>query len=175
MQLLTIPDTGLFSKIRNALILAVVAAALGYGYMWHQAELATAIVATETRMQTKAAEQRTELLNKSAETTARLYSQLDKTKQEKQDEIQAIHHGYSIIIASLQDRPTNRRTDLPGNPGDTTTQGATGLQLSRPDGEFLAGFARSTAELQTELKACYKQYETVRIEFQRFKQATKNP
>lgn len=69
----------------------------------------------------------------------------------------------SRLSDSLRQRPDRpSQSDLPGNPADGAgVTGATGLQLYRRDGEFLARFAGDTTRLQLELKKCYAQYAVV--------------
>ena len=89
-----------------------------------------------------------------------------KTKQKAADD-----KRINSLIASLRDRP-DRPSDssVTGSTSESTTPtGATGLQLYSSDAKFLIGYARDTAELQSELKQCLFDYETVRTTLNQYR------
>jgi hypothetical protein len=86
----------------------------------------------------------------------------DQLRKEKDREIREISARATALSNSLRDRserPTEGNS-LPGSSG--ACRGASGAQLARGDGEFLAGYAADAAKLQTALNQCIKQYEAVR-------------
>lgn len=92
-----------------------------------------------------------------------LVEKINAIEQDKINEIAAINSRYSSTIASLQQRADRK----PANPGGVPTasptcQGATGADLSRSDGIFLAGESARADELRTALGACYKAYDSIR-------------
>lgn len=88
---------------------------------------------------------------------------LGKTEQEKQDEIDRVRAAGAAAIAGLQNRPDRKPAGASGVPtAAPACQGATGAELSRPDGEFLAGLAQRADEQRAALTACYSAYDAVR-------------
>lgn len=86
----------------------------------------------------------------------------DKLREEKDREIRNVNARAAALANSLRDRP-ERPTE--GSAVSSTTgacSGATGAQLARGDGEFLAGYAADAARLKAALDQCVKQYETLR-------------
>ena len=84
-------------------------------------------------------------------------------REEKDREIRNINARATALANSLRDRPDRPTTESGAMSGTTgTCSGATGAQLARSDGEFLAGYAADAAKLKTALDQCVKQYETLR-------------
>ena len=86
----------------------------------------------------------------------------DKLREEKDRELRNINARATALANSLRDRP-ERPTQGSAVSGSTSTcVGATGKELARGDGEFLAGYAADAARLKAALDQCVKQYETLR-------------
>ena len=87
----------------------------------------------------------------------------DHLREEKDREIRNINARATALANSLRDRP-DRSTTESGAVSSTAgaCSGATGAQLARSDGEFLAGYAADAARLKAALDPCVKQYETLR-------------
>ena len=86
----------------------------------------------------------------------------DKLREEKDRELRNVNARAAALANSLRDRP-ERPTE--GSAVSSTTgacSGATGAQLARGDGEFLAGYAADAARLKAALDQCVRQYETLR-------------
>lgn len=82
--------------------------------------------------------------------------------QGKQDEINAIAIRLAGTTSRLQQRPDRKSPDPGGMPGATPScAGTTGAELSRPDGEFLAGEAARADTIRAALAQCYRQYEAL--------------
>ena len=87
----------------------------------------------------------------------------DNLRQEKEREIRNITARANALANSLRDRP-DRATAQGGAVSGTSDacRGASGAQLARRDGEFLAGYASDAAKLSAALNQCIKQYEMLR-------------
>lgn len=85
----------------------------------------------------------------------------NRTRKLKDHEIREANARNTALLNSLRERP-----ERPTNGGVSTDTGAcvaaTGAQLARGDGEFLARYAADAARLQAELNACAKQYDEVK-------------
>lgn len=78
----------------------------------------------------------------------------------KQNEINAINRANAALVAELQQRPA-RQTGMPQDAG-TNQIGCDGSKLYREDAEFLAGEAAAADKLQSALKSCYQQYDSIK-------------
>ena len=87
----------------------------------------------------------------------------ENLRLEKEREIKNINARATALANSLRerpDRPAAQGGAVPSASG--ACSGATGAQLARGDGEFLAGYAADAARLQASLTQCVKQYEALR-------------
>jgi hypothetical protein len=95
-----------------------------------------------------------------------LQAQADRLREEKDNEIRNLNARAAALTNSLRDRPSRTATIASTVPSSTGLScpalTCTGAELSREDGEFLAGEAARADELRAALKQCYKQYESVR-------------
>jgi hypothetical protein len=86
----------------------------------------------------------------------------DKLRRDKDAEIRNINARATALTNSLRDRQ-ERPTQSGNGPGAARScSGASGAELAKGDGEFLAGYAADAARLQAALDQCVKQYNTVR-------------
>jgi hypothetical protein len=95
-----------------------------------------------------------------------LQIQADRLREEKDNEIRNLNARATALSNSLRDRPS-RTTTVASTVSSSTglscpTLTCTGAELSREDGEFLAGEAARADEARTLLKQCYDQYNAVR-------------
>ena len=95
-----------------------------------------------------------------------LQAQADRLREEKDNEIRNLNARATALTNSLRDRPS-RTTTVASTVSSSTglscpTLTCTGAELSREDGEFLAGEAARADEARTLLKQCYDQYNAVR-------------
>jgi len=95
-----------------------------------------------------------------------LQIQADRLREEKDNEIRNLNARATALTNSLRDRPS-RTTTVASTVSSSTglscpTLTCTGAELSREDGEFLAGEAARADEARTLLKQCYDQYNAVR-------------
>lgn len=86
----------------------------------------------------------------------------DRIEKDKADEISSLRADRDAAFAELQDRP---RRPAPSATQSATApedgSGATGRQLYGEDAEFLVGEAARADEIRAEVKACYRQYDSL--------------
>ncbi len=81
--------------------------------------------------------------------------------EKKNHEIREINARATALANSLRQRP--ERTESSSVPSTTAScSGASGAQLARGDGEFLAGYSTDAAKLQAALNQCIAQYDAIR-------------
>ena len=87
----------------------------------------------------------------------------ENLRQEKEREIRNINARATALANSLRER-ADRPTSEGGAVSSTASacRGASGAQLARGDGEFLAGYSADAARLAASLDQCIKQYEMLR-------------
>jgi len=87
----------------------------------------------------------------------------DNLRMEKEREIKNINARATALANSLRERPDRPTTESGAMSGSACAcSGASGAQLARGDGEFLARYSADAARLSIELDKCVKQYEAVR-------------
>ena len=92
-----------------------------------------------------------------------LTRQIEEQNHARQKEIDDITNNHRRIVAGLRQRlsrPRNHPT--PASTDTAHSEGCTGAELHREDGEFLAGEATRGDVLRAELTRCYDQYDKVR-------------
>lgn len=87
----------------------------------------------------------------------------DNLRMEKEREIKNINARATALANSLRERPDRPTTEGGAVPGATCAcSGASGAQLARGDGEFLARYSADAARLAASLDQCIKQYDALR-------------
>lgn len=89
--------------------------------------------------------------------TATLASDIDKTRKQRDAQLQVTRDRLTIALNSLRDRTDTRLPDV--TPEEC--KGGTGAGLSGPDGRFLEGEAARANELRTHLGACYQEVDDI--------------
>ncbi len=92
-----------------------------------------------------------------------LQAQADQLREDANARIKDIDSRANKLVDSLRQRP-DRTTTTAGavsNPSQSCS-GASGAELDRRNGEFLAWYAADAARLASALDTCLKQYEAVR-------------
>jgi len=87
----------------------------------------------------------------------------DNARLEKNRAIREANARHTVMSNLLRNRPD--RSSAPSGAMSSTSctcSGATGAQLAKGDGEFLAGYSTDVARLQAEFHQCVRQYEKVR-------------
>jgi hypothetical protein len=86
----------------------------------------------------------------------------DKLRRDKDAEIRNINARATALTNSLRDRQERPTQSGDGSGAARSCSGASGAELAKGDGEFLAGYAADAARLQAALDQCVKQYNAVR-------------
>lgn len=99
-------------------------------------------------------------LKASRDATDALQHTINQNQRLQNERIQAINDRHAAVVTGLRNRPEARAASVSPTPNTTgNPEGATGLQLSGPDGRFLAGEAARGDALRASLQTCYKNYE----------------
>ena len=147
-------------------ISALVAGLLFSAWVWHKKEIEIALI---EQRQILVEQHNLELIkvnNQKQAIEQSLREEILVNERTKNEEIRRINARHNSIVAGLRDRPIERQTptnDSRDSSEATATAGATGLQLSALDAEVVVRFSRDTAELQSELIACMRDFEDVRL------------
>jgi hypothetical protein len=93
-----------------------------------------------------------------------LQAQADQLREESNARVKDINSRTDKLIDSLRQRPDRNSTAAAGAVSGATQScsGASGAELDRRNGEFLAWYAADAARLASALDTCLKQYEAVR-------------
>lgn len=86
----------------------------------------------------------------------------DKLRKDKDAQIASLNARLGAALSSLSERPSRPSSASQSTPAACSCAGATGAQLSREDGTFLAREAARADSLRAALDQCYKQYDAVR-------------
>jgi hypothetical protein len=86
----------------------------------------------------------------------------DRLRREKDAEIRDINARTIALSNSLRDRQERPASNNSVSGVTRSCAGASGAELARRDGEFLAGYSADAARLQAALDQCVKQYNAVR-------------
>ena len=141
-------------------------------FFWHQYEVKTAVVEATNTVELQYAKEKFKLIDRAQAETFALRDQVDAITKDKNVKVQALNARVATLTRSLSERPERPASNgsVPGSTSNAeSTEGATGLRLYRPDSIFLTRLSGETAELQTELKACYRQYDEVKDKLDKFK------
>jgi len=151
--------------------LAILAFVFFSAFTWHKAQVQIAVERTIAEANERNLKDIIRLTKKASEVSNDLKNKVEVIQKEKNAEIKDTNRKYNALLNSLSYR-TDRSSkgSNPGNPPDAKSEeGVTGVRLYRSDAEFLARFARDTAELQIELNSCYKQYDSVKESIDKFR------
>jgi uncharacterized membrane protein len=91
-----------------------------------------------------------------------LQANADQLRREKDEEIRDIAAKSAALASKLRDRKDRPTQTSSLSSTSQSCGGASGKELARGDGEFLAGYAADAARLQVSLETCIKQYEALR-------------
>jgi hypothetical protein len=86
----------------------------------------------------------------------------DKLRKEKDAQIKDINARATALTNSLRNRQERPAESSTVSSAARSCGGASGAELAKGDGEFLAGYAADAARLQAALDQCVKQYNAVR-------------
>jgi hypothetical protein len=116
------------------------------------------------------AEDRAKEIELTREKEQNMQQAAENIRQEKDREIQEISARAATLSNSLRNRPERpERSSDKGAVSSSTPacSGASGAELARRDGEFLAGYSADAAKLSKALEVCEAQYAKVREELSR--------
>ena len=102
-------------------------------------------------LQVKIQDAALEAATQAREDEKRKQARINKGLQDQLNEKDIIASNLAADIERLHQRQSRRLSQAAA----ARCQGATGAQLSRPDANFLAGFASECATVESALKACY--------------------
>lgn len=92
-----------------------------------------------------------------------LQAQADQLREDANARIKDIDSRANKLVDSLRQRPERPATQAGAVSGAAQScSGASGAELDRRNGEFLAWYAADAARLSSALDTCLKQYEAVR-------------
>ncbi len=159
-------------QVKLILVLAIISGV----YIWHRSEVKIAVNTAVTEIENAYSKEKLKLLEKANDETIALRDRTDKIIKDKDVKIKTLDTRVANLTLSLQNRP-ERPASNGSNTGITSNakspEGATGLQLYRADGEFLAWFSGQTSKLQVELNTCYNQYDEVKKSLDDFRKNNK--
>ena len=141
-------------------------------FFWHRYEVKTAVAEATNAIELQYAKEKFKLIDRAQAETFALRDQVDAITKDKNVKVQALNARVATLTRSLSERPERPASNgsVPGSASNAeSTEGATGLRLYRPDAILLTRLSGETAELQTELKACYRQYDEVKDKLDKFK------
>jgi hypothetical protein len=143
-------------------VIAIAVAGAG-GYVKGSAAGKAEVQAQWDQERAKLAEEYAKAQAAAREKEQQLQAQADKLREESYEQIKDINARSDRLIDSLRKRPERPATPA-GAVSDTakSCSGASGAELDRANGEFLARYAADAARLQSALDTCIRQYEAVR-------------
>jgi hypothetical protein len=154
-----------------AIYALAIALFLGVAYWWHDNQVDAYRKQIQVEMTDQYNDRLVALQNKADDASLTLAAKLKENTNATKAEIAALNSRHAAIVAGLRKRPERPTSNANNgsNPGTGgTPQGNTGVQLYRPDAEFLVWFSRDTAELQAELKSCRIDYGIVKNQLEKF-------
>lgn len=152
--------------------IAICALAVAGTYYWHSVKVQEARDEVRVEIAQESKRQIDLLTIRASKTESALKEQIRKVEDDKQVQKAADAARINTLLASLRNRPERRASEsnLPGDSCNCESKvGATGVQLARPDAEFLVRFTGMGSELQTELKSCYRKYDEVKDTLDKFR------
>ena len=155
------------SKVK-LLILALVLVSL---FAYHKVLVHEAITEAVAEVELNISKENFKLKERSLNAQIELQQSFDNIQKDKDAKIKNLNARVASLTRSLQERPS--RPESSGVPDNSrieeTPKGATGAQLYRQDGEFLAREAARAELIKEELLGCYKSYDAAKEALDRYK------
>lgn len=151
-------------------IVCIAIAVFGLFYL-HNKQVDKAVDAAYTQMENEYNKRILSLVNKADAESLELKDRIKEQQNETQITIAGINQRHASIIAGLQqrpERPTSTSNYTPSTGTAEVTTGATGVELSRPDAEFLARESTRAEVIRESLLQCYRQYDEVKDAIEQF-------
>lgn len=168
MNLISIFKSKILLILSGSLIASVL---FGYAYIWHKGKIDTAVKTERMIIEAEYNSRLLTMIKQKEEMQLSLNKKLLESERKKNAEIARINAKHATIVAGLRNRTEERLSDKDQCHSTTetgSTKGATGVQLARPDAEFLVWFSTNTARMQAELKSCLQDYENARKQLDDF-------
>lgn len=153
-------------------IVCIAIAVFGLFYL-HNKQVDKAVNAAYTQMENESNKRLLTLMKKADAESIELKAKIKEQQDEKQIAIDDINKRHAAIVAGLRnrpERPTSQGNYTASTGNAETPNGATGVELSRPDAEFLAREATRAEVIRESLLQCYRQYDEVKDAIQKFTQ-----
>ena len=145
----------------GAAVVLVAAVAAGAGYIKGAAAGRAEIRQEWDQEKARLAEEYAKAMQAAREKEQALQAQADQLRDETNAKLKAANSRAAALADSLRKRPERPAAGAVSGAANACA-GATGAQLARGDGEFLARYAADAARLEAALDQCLKQYEAVR-------------
>ena len=155
------------SKVKIAIALVVISAA----YFWHLSTVRVAVNEAIAEVELNISKENFKLKERSLNAQIELQQSFDNIQKDKDAKIKNLNARVASLTRSLQERPSRPESSgVPDNARvEETPKGATGAQLYRQDGEFLAREAARAELIKEELLTCYKSYDTAKATLDKYK------
>lgn len=155
------------------IILIVVLVSL---FSYHKVLVNKAVTEAVAEIELNLAKENFKLKERSLNAQIALQESFDNIQKDKDAKIKNLNARVASLTRSLQERPN--RPDSSGISNDSrveeTKQGATGAQLYREDGIFLAREAARAELIKEELQTCYKSYDAAKEVLDKYKKENKS-
>lgn len=157
--------------IKLALVLALIGGLYTYHKVQIKIEVNKAVAQVVADIELQSNRESFKLKERSLNAQIELQEKFDNIDKEKNAKIQTLTGRVATLTRSLSERPNRpEASGVPNNPSAQESKpGATGAQLYRQDGEFLAGEAARAEEIKIELQGCYKSYDDAKETLDKFK------
>ncbi len=155
------------SKVK-LLILAIVLVSL---FAWHKVLVHEAVTEAVAEVELNISKENFKLKERSLNAQIELQQSFDNIQKDKDAKIKNLNARVASLTRSLQERPNRPEPSGVSNDSrvEETKQGATGSQLYREDGIFLAREATRAELIKEELQTCYKSYDAAKEALDRYK------
>ena len=138
---------------------------------WHKVEVNKAVTEAVAEIELNLAKENFKLKERSLNAQIALQESFAKIQKEKDAKIKTLNARVASLTRSLQERPNRPEPSGVSNDSrvEETKQGATGAQLYREDGIFLAREAARAELIKEELLTCYKSYDAAKEALDKYK------
>ena len=151
--------------------LTILILAFSSAYLWHLSEVKITITEAVAEVELNISKENFKLKERSLNAQIELQQSFDNIQKDKDAKIETLNARVASLTRSLQERPN--RPEPSGVPNSTRIEGsklgATGTQLYREDGEFLAREAARAEVIKEELLGCYRSYDEAKKKLDKFK------
>lgn len=160
---------GVFSSWQIKLAILIIAAISLFAY--HKIQINKAVTKAVTEIEMNLAKENFKLKERALNSQIALQESFDNIQKDKDAKIKNLNARVASLTRSLQERPSRPESSGISNDSrvEETRQGATGDQLYREDGIFLAREAARAELIKEELLTCYKSYDAAKEALDKYK------